>query len=192
MSTRITDKQEGRDTPRREVASYPSYWEAERAVDWLSDNDFPVDRVAIVGRGLHFVEQVTGRMTYGKAALNGALTGALVGLLIGWLFAVFAWLDPEIAWGWLILDGLWFGALVGASLGLLQHAMLRGRRDFASIGAMNADSYVVMVDEGVADEAERLLEQLKERPVHTKPRAERRAGPLDRLRHRDDRRHPAT
>ena len=166
MNTESTAKsEERRATARREVASYSSYLEAERAVDWLSDHKFPVERVAIVGRGLHTVEQVTGRMTYGSAALRGALTGALVGLLIGWLFAVFAWLDPEIAWGWLILDGLWFGALVGATFGLVQHALLGGRRDFASVATMAADSYAVMVDEDVADEAEALLRQLSEGPA---------------------------
>jgi hypothetical protein len=35
--------------PRRVVASYSSYRDAERAVDFLSDRRFPVQRVAIVG-----------------------------------------------------------------------------------------------------------------------------------------------
>jgi hypothetical protein len=34
---------------RRTLASYASYAEAERAVDWLSDQGFAVERVAIVG-----------------------------------------------------------------------------------------------------------------------------------------------
>jgi Heat induced stress protein YflT domain len=37
--------------PRRAVASYSSYQEAERAVDWLSDQGFAVERVSIVGPG---------------------------------------------------------------------------------------------------------------------------------------------
>jgi len=43
------------------VASYEAYQEAEEAVDYLADNDFPVERVAIVGQGVKLVEQVTGR-----------------------------------------------------------------------------------------------------------------------------------
>ena len=43
------------------VASYESYPEAQRAVDYLSDRRFPVERVAIVADDLRFVEQVTGR-----------------------------------------------------------------------------------------------------------------------------------
>jgi uncharacterized membrane protein len=142
---------------RRTVASYDSYPAAERAVDHLADQRFPVERVSIVGRDLKLVEQVVGRMTLGRALLNGALSGALAGLLIGWLFTVFNWADPVVARGWLILDGLWFGALVGAMFGLIAHLLTRGRRDFASVGALQADHYDVLVDDDVADEAERLL-----------------------------------
>jgi hypothetical protein len=147
--------------PRRAVASFANYRDAERAVDHLSDNKFPVERVSIVGRDLRYVEQVTGRMGYGRAALTGALSGAMVGLLIGWLFAVFNWFNPVVARGWLIIDGLWFGALIGAVMGLVAHALTRGQRDFASIGAMQAERYEVMVDADVADEAARLVQQLE-------------------------------
>lgn len=144
---------------RRTLATYETYREAERLVDRLADSGFPVERTTIVGRGLEFVEEVTGRFGYGAAALQGALQGAILGLLIGWLFAVFNWFDPVVASGWLILDGLWFGALVGTLIGLLAHALTGGRRDFASIPAMRAERYDVLVDEEVADEAARLLEQ---------------------------------
>ncbi|MFB9451983.1 general stress protein, partial [Dactylosporangium vinaceum] len=76
------------------VASYDDYASAQRAVDFLSDNNFPVDRVRIVGSDLRLVEQVHGRLTTGRAALAGAGTGAWFGLLIGILlgaFAVGAW-----------------------------------------------------------------------------------------------------
>ena len=46
---------------RRTIASFSSYAEAERAVDFLSDQGFAVERVAIVGTGLRYVEQVAGR-----------------------------------------------------------------------------------------------------------------------------------
>jgi hypothetical protein len=155
----------------RVVASFGSYAEAERAVDRLSDAKFPVERTAIVGRNLQFVEHVAGRVGYLDAVLRGAVTGGLVGLLIGWLFAVFNWFDPSIAWGWLILDGLWFGLIVGALAGLVAHALTRGRRDFASVPTMQAERYELMVDEEVADEAARLL------GIATPPEARSRATP---------------
>jgi hypothetical protein len=141
----------------RVVATFGSYREAERAVDRLSDAKFPVERTAILGRNPQFVEQVVGRFGYLDALLRGATVGGLVGLLIGWLFAVFNWFEPTVASGWLILDGLWFGIVVGALAGLLGHALTGGRRDFASVPGMTAESYELIVDEEVADEAARLL-----------------------------------
>jgi hypothetical protein len=177
---------------RRELASYPRYGDASRAVGWLADHDFPVERVAIVGRGLTFLEQIVGRVGLADAVLRGALVGGVVGVLVGWLFAIFAWLDPEIAWGWLIVDGLWFGALVGALLGAIQHALARGRRDFASVPGMWALEYVVLVDEDVAGEAARLLRELRERPAAEAPRRRAAVGRrrVGWLRHRS-RRHAA-
>jgi hypothetical protein len=63
------------------VAIYDRYEDAERAVDYLSDHGFPVENAQIVGSDLHLVEQVTGRVTTGRAALAGGFTphrGAVV------------------------------------------------------------------------------------------------------------------
>jgi hypothetical protein len=146
--------------PRRTIASYPTYEEAEAAVDHLSDRGFPVERVSILGRDLRFVEHVTGRVGYPQAAVRGATSGAVVGALIGWLFGVFDWFEPLVAAAWLALDGFWFGAVVGALLGLLGHALSRGRRDFSSVAGMRADRYEVVADDDVAEEAARLLSGL--------------------------------
>jgi hypothetical protein len=142
------------------VASYSDYRDAERAVDFLSDTGFAVERTSIVGRDLKIVEQVTGRMTYGEAAIRGLLVGGIVGLLIGWLFGAFDWFNPVVASGWLAFDGLWFGAILGAIAGMLAHALTRGRRDFASVRSMEADRYDVVVDEELAAEAKRALAAL--------------------------------
>ena len=50
---------------RRVIASYATYQEAERAVDHLADQGFPVQKVAIIGQDVRLVEQVIGRMGYG-------------------------------------------------------------------------------------------------------------------------------
>jgi uncharacterized membrane protein len=145
------------DARRRVVAAFDNYADAERAVDRLSDRGFPVQRTAIVARDLRFVEQVTGRVTTARAALQGAGSGALAGFLVGWLFGLFNWWDPVISSALLALWGLLIGAVVGALMGLLAHALTRGRRDFASVGSIQADGYEVMVDEDAADEATRIL-----------------------------------
>jgi hypothetical protein len=160
MTTDIPGSGQAAASGRRTIATYTTYRDAERAVDYLADNKFPVDHVSIVGRDLRLVEHVTGRLGWGRAALNGAISGAIVGLLIGWLFAIFDWFSPTIARGWLIVDGLWFGAVVGATMGIVTYALMRGRRDFASVGAMEASSYDIVVDGEVADRAIQMLRQM--------------------------------
>lgn len=139
------------------VASYRTYAEAERAVDHLSDQKFPVERTAIVGRGLKSVEQVTGRMTMWGAAGRTALSGAVLGAVFGWIFGLFDWVNPLIAGLLLALYGAVFGAVLGGLLGLIGHAMTGGRRDFSSVSGIQADSYDVLVDAAHAAEASRLL-----------------------------------
>ena len=146
---------------RRPIGSYESYSEAERAVDYLSDKGFPVERVAIIGSDVKLVEQVVGRLNYGGAALRGAGSGALTGLLIGWLFGVFNWFTPLLAAFTLAVYGLVFGAVIGAIFGLVVHALQRGRRDFASVRAMTPTRYEVVADEAVANEAKNLLAKMK-------------------------------
>jgi uncharacterized protein YacL len=142
---------------RRTVASYSSYADAQKAVDYLSDNNFAVERTAIVAEGLKFVEQVTGRLNWGRvvstAAGSGALTGVLIGLLLGLLFP----LTPLLS---IVLYGLVVGVIISVLFGVIGYAMSRGRRDFSSVGGMQAETYNVMVDADVAEEAERVLRGL--------------------------------
>lgn len=142
---------------RRSIASFQSYADAEQAVDALSDRGFPVERVAIVGRQLELVEQVVGRLDFPRAALRGAVGGAVTGALFGWFFGLLSWVTPLIGWLLLTVYGLIFGAIVGGAIGLMVHAMQRGRRDFASATFMRPATYELMVDETVADEAVRIL-----------------------------------
>ena len=72
------------------LREYTTYEEAQRLVDELSDAGFPVEHVRIVGHDFYSVEQVTGRLTKGRAALFGAGSGAWWGLLIGLLLTLFA------------------------------------------------------------------------------------------------------
>jgi len=143
--------------PRRNVASYDDYAEAERAVDYLSDQGFPVERVAIVGHGLRYVEQVQERVTVGRAALVGAVQGAILGLVFGALASLFFVLDPSPATALLLLYGLAAGAFLGAVLGVLAHLAAGSDRDFASVAGMEADRYDIVVDEEFADRAAELL-----------------------------------
>ena len=140
---------------RRTIATYPDYATAERAVDYLSDQGFAVERTAIVGKGLRSVEQVAGRMSAGRAALVGLGEGALIGTLFALLFGLF-FNGP--GFGGLLLYGIVTGGLFGTLFGALAHVTVSdGKRDFVSDTSIVADRYEVQVDDGVADEAERLL-----------------------------------
>lgn len=127
---------------RELVASFDQYLDAQRLVDRMSDGGFPVEHVRIVGDGVRTVENVTGRMTTGKAALAGAGTGAWFGLLIGFLFAIFT-VGP--LWIWALLIATLIGALWGAVFGAIAHWSTRGERDFASVHSLEAQRYDIYV-----------------------------------------------
>ena len=156
-STVATSAVRPNEPARQVIATFDKYADAERAVDYLSDRGFEVNRVAIVGRDLEYVEQVLGRQNYGGAALRGAGSGALVGALIGWVFGLFSWIEPLISALVLAGYGLIFGAVVGALIGLLFHALQGGRRDFRSVSGLLPKYYDVVADVEVADRALQIL-----------------------------------
>jgi hypothetical protein len=148
----------GEPPARTTVETYESYADAERAVDFLSDKEFPVERVAIVGTGLKTVEQVAGRLTTGRAALAGAGQGAMIGLLFALLLGLFFTVAEDFLG--VVLYGLVAGALFGASFAAVAQYATRGRRDFASVTAMTAERYELQVDHEVSARAKQLLLEL--------------------------------
>lgn len=131
------------------VASYDDYALAQRAVDQLSDDGFPVEHLDIVGSDLRLVERVTGRLTKGRAAAAGAASGAWFGLLIGMLLGIFT-AGP---WFGLLLVGAMVGAGWGALFGYIGQAATRGTRDFASARTLAALRYDIVARNGYADAA---------------------------------------
>jgi hypothetical protein len=139
------------------VGKYATYAEAQRAVDYLSDEEFPVENVTIVGNDLRLVERVTGRLTRGKVALAGALGGAWWGLFVGLLLVLFS-PDPNV-FG-LLLFGLLFGAVFGAITAMVGYSFTGGTRDFTSTTSVVATSYDVLCQHQRAEEARNLLAKL--------------------------------
>jgi hypothetical protein len=142
--------------PTVSVATYPDYALAQRAVDYLSDNRFPVERTSIIGTDLRLVENVLGRMTTVRAALAGAASGAWFGLFLGLFVGIFS----NSNWFGLIFLGLLIGAAWGAIFGAIAQAMTGGRRDFTSRSSLQAGQYAVVVEADVVDEARALLTRL--------------------------------
>jgi hypothetical protein len=139
------------------LREYDTYEDAQRLVDQLSDAGFPVQHVRIVGHDFHSVEQVTGRLTKGRAALLGAGSGAWFGLLIGLLLSLFA-VGPGVLAA--LLGSVLIGGLWGAAFGFAAHWATGGRRDFTSVTAMVAERYTVQVDPAYLDEASKIADRI--------------------------------
>ncbi|MBY0443243.1 MAG: magnesium transporter, partial [Mycobacteriaceae bacterium] len=90
------------------VGSYPTYAEAQRAVDYLSERQFPVQQVTIVGVDLMQVERVTGRLNWPKVLGGGVLSGAWLGLFIGLVLGFFS-PNPWAALATGLIAGVFFG-----------------------------------------------------------------------------------
>lgn len=137
----------------QEVASFATYGQAQHAVDALSDEGFPVQYLAIVGTDLRQVEHITGRMSWGRAALSGALSGLWLGLFFGLLLTL---MGPGGSAGALMGAAVGLGILWGMVFQLLGYAMTRGRRDFTSTSAVVASRYSIIASAHAADAARAL------------------------------------
>lgn len=139
------------------VGTYGTYAEAQRAVDYLSDQEFPVENLTIVGTGLRQVERVTGRLTRNKVITAGAVGGAWWGLFVGLLIGIFS---SGSAWIGSVLAGVAIGTVFGLLTGLAGYRATGGRRDFTSTTGLVAESYQVLCVARVAEEARSHLARL--------------------------------
>ena len=136
------------------VARFDDYQAAQRAVDRLSDDGFPVGSLDIVGSDLRLVERVTGRLTSARAAGAGALSGLWAGLLIGILLSLFT---TGHGWFAVVVAGAGFGVVWGAAFGFVAQSATRGQRDFSSVRTLSASHYDLIARDGTVDQARRML-----------------------------------
>jgi hypothetical protein len=139
------------------LAVYDDYAAAQKAVDFLSDNHFPVENCMIVGTDLKQVERITGRITTGKIALGGALSGLWLGVFVGLIFALFDRQGNTLA---TVLSTALFGIFFGLIWALVGYAATRGQRDFSSVQVVVATRYEVLVEHKLLLRAQELLAQL--------------------------------
>ena len=136
------------------LAVYDKYEDAQKAVDFLSDHEFPVQNCMIVGTDPKQVERVTGRLTWGKVATGGLLSGVWLGLFVGIVLSLFG--DNSSAWA-IVLSTVLFGALFGLVWALIGYGATQGRRDFTSVTQVVATRYEVLVENKHAAQARELL-----------------------------------
>jgi hypothetical protein len=141
-----------------QVGSYENYEQAQRAVDFLSDEKFPVENVTIIGSDLRMVERVTGRLSWGRAIGAGAASGAWFGLFVGLLLGIFA--TDGADWIGSVLTGLLIGLVFGAVFGAVGYAASQGKRDFTSTSQVVASRYDVLCAPAVAEQARAELAKL--------------------------------
>lgn len=139
------------------LAVYDKYEDAQKSVDFLSDQEFPVQNCMIVGTDLKQVERITGRLTNGRVAALGAVSGLWLGLFVGLIFSFFGEDSAVLP---MILSTALLGAIFGAVWGLVGFLATRGQRDFSSVTAVVATRYEVLVEHKHLAAAQEILRRL--------------------------------
>lgn len=136
---------------------YDHYADAQKAVDFLSDEGFPVQNVLIVGTDLKQVERVTGRLTTPRVLVAGAASGAWLGLLVGLLLGIFTKGGAYFA---TVLTGVLLGVIFGAVWALIGYLATRGQRDFSSITKVVPGRFEVLTEHNLLAQGQELLARL--------------------------------
>jgi hypothetical protein len=126
-------------------------------VDYLADEKFEVQNLAIVGTDLKSVERVLGRRTWSTVLLGGVQSGVSTGLLVALVLLVFV---PGVrSFLALLLFSLAIGIALGVAFSAAAYAMSRGKRDFTSVTQTVATKYEVLCEHKVAARAREMLLQ---------------------------------
>jgi 1,4-dihydroxy-2-naphthoate octaprenyltransferase len=133
---------------------FNKYEDAQKAVDTLSDKEFPVQNVLIVGTDLKQLERVTARLTWGRVLLGGLLSGIWLGVFVGLVLSLFDGTSNTL--GLLVLTAL-FGGAFGAVWAAAGYALTRGQRDFSSVSTVVATRYEVFCEHKFAQQGREIL-----------------------------------
>ncbi|MEO7131624.1 MAG: general stress protein [Dermatophilaceae bacterium] len=136
------------------LGTFEKYEEAQKAVDTLSDEAFPVENCLIVGTDLKQLERVTARLTWGRVAIGGILSGLWLGLFVGLIFALFNQQQSAVA---LLSATALYGAIFGLIWSVVGYALTRGARDFSSVSQVVATKYEVFVEHKFAQQGRQIL-----------------------------------
>jgi hypothetical protein len=143
----------------RSIAIYDSYDDAQQAVDYLAERNFPVASLAIVGTDLRLLERVTGAKlkqgsSWGRAIVSGLLTGLTWGLMMSVVLWIFM---PGVKLYYILASGIGFGLVYGVLASVINHGMNKSDREFTSATQVVATHYEIMGEAENANEARRLL-----------------------------------
>lgn len=143
------------------VASVRDYESAQKTVSALIAGEVPAREIAIVGQGVRTVERITGRLGYAAAARSGAINGVLIGLFLS---AIMLFGNPDAPIQ-LFLGFIFIGVALGMILSLVTFAIVRRRRDYASVTQLTADHYEVRVQKSSLTKARQVVGPARPEPV---------------------------
>ncbi len=147
------------------VASMRDYESAQKTVSTLIAAEVPARDIAIIGQSVRTVERVTGRLGYAAAARSGAINGVLIGLFLSAILVIG---NPEVPIQ-LFVGFVFIGVALGMLLSLVTYAIVRRRRDFASITQFAADHYEVTVQPASLAKARQALGTVRQTTVSRPP-----------------------
>lgn len=139
------------------LGEFKEYEDAQKAVDYLAANEFPVENVMIVGTGIQLVERVVGRRTLPRVLRQGAISGIGTGLLVGLMLMIFLGGENPLL---MLVAGFVIGIVMGVLTSGLGYSLSSGKRDFDSIRDTVATDFEVLVEHKVAARAHELLARM--------------------------------
>lgn len=136
------------------IGVYTSYGDAQKAVDSLADQNFPVGNLAIVGTDLKLIERVTGRKTWGTVLTQGVSSGLSTALMV----ALIMWfINPERSVVSIFATALLVGIGIGVAFAAIGHLASKGQRDFTSVSQTIPSKFEILCEHKVAADARALL-----------------------------------
>jgi hypothetical protein len=141
------------------VGVFQTYEAAQKVVDYLSDKEFPVQNLCIVGTDLKSVERVTGRQTWRTVFSRGLQSGLSTGLMVALIMLLF---NPDTNFWALLLGALGIGMVIGMVMSAIAYLTSRGKRDFTSVTQTIATHYELLSEHKVVQQARELLAGMPE------------------------------
>ena len=136
------------------IGVYTTYGDAQKAVDSLADQNFPVGNLAIVGTDLKLIERVTGRKTWGTVLTQGVSSGLSTALMV----ALIMWfITPERSVLSIFAMALLVGIGIGVAFAAIGHLASKGQRDFTSVSQTIPSKFEILCEHKVAADARALL-----------------------------------
>jgi hypothetical protein len=143
------------------IGSYPTFLEAQNAVDYLVNHGFPEQNLAIAFTEVPIGERAKRSKNQALALGQAALNGAVVGLIISFLALSLSMFNAPNSGVSLInnaFSGVGYGAIVGVGMGIIMYAFGKNQHDGKDTNLI--EHYNLIAQSTDANRAEQVLQQL--------------------------------